>query len=120
MKQLDFFNTINIGGYRLKDAIKGVQKQNNRVLEIMKQVNEPMTPLQVSRVYNIVYSPIDGRETPYTSIRRAITTLTKKGALKQLQKMKEEQFGKPNHYWRVATKAEVAWYLGEETDKFHE
>lgn len=94
--QLEFFNTINIGGYELDDSIRGVKNQNRRILEIFKQTKQPMTPLQVHRVYCAIFP-----ECPVTSIRRGITTLTDHGKLEKTDKKKNEQYGKVNHYWRI-------------------
>jgi hypothetical protein len=96
MEQLDFFNTISIGGYELQESIKAVKKQNDRVLEIFKQTKEPMTPLQTHRVYCKIWP-----DCPVTSIRRAITTLTERGDLVKTSKQKDEQYGAKNYYWEV-------------------
>lgn len=96
MGQLDFFNTIKIAGYELSEAIKAVELQNDRVLEIFREVDEQMTPLQVHRVYCKIFPPC-----PATSIRRSITTLTDKGILIKLDKQKIEQYGSKNHFWKL-------------------
>lgn len=93
--QLSFFNTINLKGEELKEAVIICNKQETRILEIMKYRGE-MTPFEVSKLYDGFYDPV-----PITSIRRAMTVLTEKGKLEKLDEMKEGNYGKLNHKWRV-------------------
>ena len=61
-----------------------------------------LTPSEVCLIYNIDYKD----NTPITSIRRAINTLTNKGKLIKTDKMKEGSYGKPEHCWRLAKEAD--------------
>lgn len=115
MTQMKFFNTIHLRGLEFDQAILDVTKQDDRIYEILKQANREMTPFEVGTFYDELYSPV-----PITSIRRAMTTLTKEGKLIKTQNQKAEVYGKRNYCWRIATKAEQAWYLGEDTDKFYD
>ena len=90
--QLDFFNTIHLKGEELKQAKETCNKQEERILGIMKGA---MTPFEVLEVYNGIYDPI-----PITSCRRAMTSLTDKGKLEMLDEMKVERYNKKNHLWR--------------------
>jgi hypothetical protein len=93
--QLSFFNTINPKGEELTQARETLSKQEQRVLQIMRG-KESMTPFEVIVTYNRWFKPI-----PITSIRRCMTVLTEKGRLEKLDEMKEGNYGKPNHKWRI-------------------
>lgn len=97
-KQLSFFNTISLKGEELKEATEKAMVQEDMVLFIMCDGQE-YTPFEVQEIYNRIFSPV-----PITSIRRAITVLTDKGKLEKLDEMKEGNYGKPNHKWRLKLK----------------
>ena len=59
---------------------------------------DKLTPSEVYLIYNVDYKP----NTPITSIRRAMNTLTKRGKLVKTDEMKEGEYGKPEHCWRLA------------------
>lgn len=92
-----FYNTINIHGVELNNSIVQVKKQNDRIYQILKQANKKLTPFDVHKIYDQLF-----KVTPITSIRRAMTQLTSDGKLIKLSEMKDEIFGKPNHYWIVS------------------
>ena len=56
-----------------------------------------MTPAQVSSYYDDYYGPA-----PLTSIRRAMTTLTKDGKLIKTDKQVPGIYGTPNYKWKLA------------------
>ena len=59
-----------------------------------------MTPFDVEALYSVAYAAV-----PITSIRRAITNLTTKKKLVKCPKeegMKEGNYGKLNHYWKLS------------------
>ena len=56
-----------------------------------------LTPSDVWVVYDMEYK----ENTPMTSIRRAISNLTKKGKLVKTDKMKDGYYGKQEHCWRL-------------------
>lgn len=87
-----FYNTIHLAGSELSEATGQADIQNDRVLKIF---DRPMTPFEVLDEYEKLYPSC-----PLTSIRRSITTLTKRGLLEKTDKMKTEVYGKVNHYWR--------------------
>lgn len=91
--ELNFFNTINLSGNELTVAKDNCNKQEQRILGIMK-IGQPMTPFEVQLFYNSLYDEI-----PITSVRRAITCLTKKGYLAKKDEMKIEMYGTKNHCW---------------------
>ena len=115
MTQMKFFNTIRIRGHELERAQFTAKKQSDRIYEVFKRTSGKLTPFEIWQVDCELDQVV-----PITSIRRAMTTLTDDGKLIKTDRMKEERYGKANHYWRLATKAEMAWFLGEDTDMFHD
>lgn len=73
----EFFNTTHLSGESLIAAKKKCNAQESRILEMMIEGTH-YTPFDIHRAYNDFYP-----NTPITSIRRAITCLTKKGYLKK-------------------------------------
>jgi hypothetical protein len=92
-----FHNTIALEGVELEKAEKGCNHQEERILRIFATHGGQMTPFDVCNVFNKMYQPI-----PITSVRRAITNLTKRGKLHKCDRMKKEIYGKPNYYWKLA------------------
>ena len=106
MKQLDFFNTTNETGQRLKEYKHKAKKQDTVVLELYKQSLE-LTP---SKVW-IEYKRQTGEVlTPITSIRRSISNLTAAGKLVKQPKPADQatyeaqksQHGRFEYSWRLA------------------
>lgn len=95
-KSTEFFNTIYLEGNELNEALKDVEKQEERIFQIMKLFGGKFTPLGVHTKYEELYY-----KAPITSIRRAMTTLTNNGRLIKLKEMRHEIYGKPNHLWTV-------------------
>lgn len=91
-----FFNTIHLEGQELKQAKEQTGLQDQRVLEIFKELGN-LTPLACSRAYDARFSPA-----PCTSIRRSINTLTGQGRLKKTSEMKIDIYGKKNYVWQLA------------------
>lgn len=87
-----FFNSIHLAGSELREATGQADIQNSRVLKIF---DRPMTPFEIHEEYEKLYPSC-----PLTSLRRSITTLTKRGLLEKMSLMKKEKYGKVNHYWR--------------------
>lgn len=56
-----------------------------------------------------------GREYPITSVRRAMTVLTKKKSLQKLTKSKTGPYGKPEHFWKYVPSVKTD---GIQTDLF--
>jgi Fe2+ or Zn2+ uptake regulation protein len=92
-----YFNTTELNGQELEVKNRSCNAQEARCLDLMVD-GVHYTPFDVLKAYNALFA-----EVPITSIRRAITCLTKKGYLKKLSKeekeLKTEIFGSPNHYW---------------------
>jgi hypothetical protein len=94
---LNFYNTTRLEGQEHLEAQVSAKNQGLRVLIIMKEADMELTPFEVSKLYDAKHSPC-----PITSIRRAMTDLTKCGLLIKTEKKQVEVYGCPNYKWRVA------------------
>ena len=98
MNQLNFFNTINLEGKALEVANKKAVSQEDRIIRIFKQSVYPdLTASEVHKLYQLM----NGCDTPITSIRRAMTTLSKSGRLVKTSKARTGLYGKPNYTYKL-------------------
>ena len=97
---MSFYNTINLKLEDLKRAQVKAKYQKDRILLIMETLGGKFTPYEVQIIYNNWWP----QTALITSIRRSMTNLTKEDKLEKLEVMKEERYGKPNHYWVIKTK----------------
>jgi predicted nucleic acid-binding protein len=91
-----WYNTISLEGLELSKAHLNTLKQEEFITEIFK--NNPQSliiPSQVLKVYIKIYN----KNTPITSIRRAITDLTAKGILRKTSVTAMGEYGKVEHCW---------------------
>ena len=98
MNQLSFFNTTHETGPQLQACIVIAKNQDDVVLDAFK-VKGKLTPsdcwqylIRVDRIAS---------NTPLTSLRRSITTLTKKNYLRNTQQKKIGVFGRPENIWEI-------------------
>lgn len=92
-----YFNTNNLTGSELTEAVRKATKQNDRVMLIYKAKNRPMSPSQVLDVYNAWFP-----RCPLTSIRRSITNLTIHGFLTHTGTLRPGPFGAKEGVWELA------------------
>ena len=97
METPHFYNTTNLTGNDLQQAVDAATKQNDRVILIYKAKNRPMSPSQVLDVYNAWWP-----RCPITSIRRAITNLTIHGFLSHTGTLRPGPFGAKDGVWKLA------------------
>lgn len=98
MNQLSFFNTTELVAPQLTACIIQSKKQDDLVLEAFK-VKKRLTPSEVWQ-YLIRTGRIESN-TPLTSLRRSITTLTYKGLLSNTLVKKIGIFGRPENTWMI-------------------
>lgn len=92
-----FFNTISLSGKKLIEAQKKAKVQEDRVYLIFVQNKKRgMTPFDVSKEYDKLYP-----KAPVTSIRRAMTQLTKNRHLVMTNNKKNGIYNTPNHVWEL-------------------
>jgi hypothetical protein len=95
-----FYNTTHEQGNSLIQSEKKTQSQDELVMWLFKAFNnDGMTP---SKVWTslIELRKID-RNTPLTSIRRSITTLTKDGRLSATERQEKGHYGKKEGIWQL-------------------
>lgn len=89
---MSFYNTIGLNSEEFKLALQNCNKQEYYIMLLFAD-DEACTPFEIQERYNALYPDI-----PITSVRRAMTDLTKKGLLAKSDK-KVERYGKMNHTW---------------------
>ena len=103
---MSYHNTTNLQGEELKKAKRDALNQEESIIDIFEHLTfvygkeQFLTP---SRVASQWINPLRHRTycPPITSIRRAITGLTKKGKLEKTNIMDEGRYGKLEHSWKL-------------------
>lgn len=100
---MDFYNTINLEGEVLRECVNRASKQAEAVYAIFAYNPEStFTPFDIQdklRIFDTKYWNV-----PVTSIRRAMTNLTKAGLIKKLNRYKPGRYGKRNFLWQLNEK----------------
>lgn len=86
-----YFETTPIGEQLKIKAELNALKQEDAIELLFKATRKTMTPSEILEMYPT--------NVPITSIRRAITQLTKKGFLVQTDMTKKSPWGRPEHFW---------------------
>lgn len=89
-----YFNTTNLKGQELLNAIANSNNQEDRVLFFF--LSNPAQEYPPHEIKNNVLS-----SNPITSSRRAMTNLTKAGALVKTNNQVEGEHGKPVYTWTI-------------------
>lgn len=93
--QTSFHNTIDVSGQQLIDFEQKAQTQEDLILDCFKQYNKiDLTPDEVLDLCRF-------ENTPITSIRRAITNLTKQGKLIKTNIQRKGKYGKLTYAWKI-------------------
>lgn len=90
---MSYYNTTNLEKEALKKCRKAVVSQEKKILEIFKNHQIPLSPTDIFSNFF--------KKTPLTSIRRALSNLTRDGKLEKISKMKIGSYGKLEHCWRL-------------------
>lgn len=98
MTQIDlFFNTTHEANPQLEEHLQDALNQNEIILGIfITNPNTSFTPFEIHTLYCSKYPTC-----PETSIRRAITTLTKQGKLIKTDTKKKEKYNRNNYLWKL-------------------
>lgn len=92
---MDYFNTNQETGATLENSIAAARRQQERILAIFRYfAGSCFSPEEIHKVFS--------QNVPLTSIRRAITNLTKAGKLEKTPHMTFGKYGKKVHMWRYA------------------
>ena len=92
----NYYNTPKLTGYELQTEEQHASNQEEIIMQLFKEnPSLDFTPDEVWRTLGLFNTPI-------TSIRRAITNLTKKGKLMKTNVQRTGGYGKKNFTWRLA------------------
>ena len=98
-KRGNFYNTINLEGATKFEAEQKALTQEQRILRFFIQCR-PGGSMAPSAVHDRVFD----KEILLTSVRRAMSSLTKSGDLVKSHVMIIGPYGKPEHLWNVSAK----------------
>ena len=97
-----YYNTNNETGEELQASRRKSSKQKTEVLSVF--LTYPTTPLSPDDIHSFIKDNSEEPEAqlwPITSIRRAISDLTKEGELFKTEEKKMGSYGKRVHCWIV-------------------
>jgi hypothetical protein len=86
-----YFKTTPMGKALQIKCEAGAIKQEEGIEQIFKGTRQRLSPSDVLELYPA--------KIPITSVRRAITQMTKKGVLVMTEATKLSEWGKPEHLW---------------------
>ena len=86
-----FYNTINEVTNTLVASNQTTRTQEKVILDCFKSAQEPLSPSMVHFLTKL--------KCPITSIRRAMSDLSKDGKLVKLEQFTIGKFGKKEHLW---------------------
>lgn len=91
-----YYQTTPLTVQERAEAIARASAQDERVLAVYRCTDRPLTPSEAHHQLAAC-----GHNEPVTSIRRAIHTLTKAGALVKLADTELGPWGMPEHRWAL-------------------
>lgn len=91
-------NTTHESGQLLLDYQEQAKSQEEAIYRLFQQRPDQMlTPFEVKKIIDFMMQ----KDIPITSIRRAMTDLTKEGKLRRTKAKVIEQYNRPNYYWTL-------------------
>lgn len=93
---MTYFNTTNLTGKDLGDAIRQAERQEDAVMAVMES-GIARSPSQLQRMFAAL-----GRNWPIQSIRRAVTDCTTDGRLVKLSETRRGPWNAKEHLWQKA------------------
>ena len=96
---MSYFNTTNLTGGDLLEAIKDADDQNSKIMQFFLKRRSRDWEQTPSDVWILNF---ETSQTPITSIRRSMTNLTNLGFLEKTDNQQEGVYGKPEHFWKLA------------------
>lgn len=93
-KGSNFYATTPLTVQERAQVIARAEHQDERVLAVYRASDRPLTPSEAHQQLEAC-----GHREPVTSIRRAINTLTKAGALVKLSQTERGPWGSLEHKW---------------------
>ena len=91
-----YYNTNNENGEDLRESWTRTAKQDELILQFfIDNPNQLFTPDEIHHMCEVCE-----KDWPITSIRRAISTLTKRGNLTKTSELRKGKYGKQTHTWQ--------------------
>ena len=106
MNAPSYYNTTRLSGPELAEAITTAKGQDAAVLALFRAYGS-LSPSLAWEHYK-ARAPASRVFVPLTSIRRAISTLTKAGLLEKTDIQVPGEYSVPEHVWRLAQEVKVA------------
>lgn len=100
---MNYFNSTQLDGDALQDAIVSAEHQDAAVLAIYRGATGPLSPSQVWEAGQRA-----GLLWLLTSVRRSINTLTRDGLLARMQTKRTGLYGRAEFIWTLATAGHTA------------
>ena len=92
---MSYYNTNKLKGFDLKEANRKANTQEDRILGFFERnKNKRYSPEEIQPYCQMLTKPL-------TSVRRAMSNLTKEGYLRKTKEMKQGKYGKPVHTWEL-------------------
>ena len=94
---MSYYNTSHVLGEQLIMFNKKAQTQDGKILSYFKE--QPAVEYTPSQIWRLLFN----KQTPLTSVRRSITTLTTGGYLVKTSNQRTGEYGRPENTWRFRT-----------------
>ena len=93
---MSYYNTLSESGEDLKDSQVKAETQKDKIFRYLKCWSGiEKSPSQLH------YELFGRSSTPITSVRRAISDLTKEGKLEKTENKKQGKYGKDEYCWTI-------------------
>ncbi len=93
---MKFYNTINLSGEELRQAVANARKQEHGIFLIYINTRKPFTASEITQLTEKA-----GLRYPLWSNRRAITNLMNQNHLVKLNQQKMGPMGKPEYQYQI-------------------
>ena len=90
---MSFYNTTHEKGYVLKESHEKARTQEELIYSYFLTFGEPLSPSMILNQLQL--------KCPITSVRRALTNLTKDGKIIKTDECVQGAYGKREHLWRL-------------------
>lgn len=94
-----YHNTTKLPPRKVAEFEAQAERQEDAVLDWFERMEIPAPPSLVHE--ELISREMIGAKTPLTSIRRAISNLTKQGLLKKTDEKMPGAFGRPEYCWKL-------------------
>ena len=95
---MTYYNTTEQTGEELQTSHQKTKKQDELIYECFLSSEQPLSPSMVLNNLNL--------NCPITSVRRAITNLTKDGLIEKTNQYVEGNYGAKEHLWKLTEASE--------------